>query len=265
MEKMIRQSDIENYCVALQGEERSPGTIAKYRRDIMAFSQWVDGLAASKELAANWKGHLLECHYAPRTVNSMLAALNGFFNFMGWEIKVKFLKIQNQIFRDERRELTRAEYSRLITAAQNGGKERLMLIMETLCATGIRISELRYITVSAVQIGRVVVSLKGKIRTAKKKKIASGEIFLTKSGRPVSRRQIWYEMKQLCLKAGVLSSKVFPHNFRHLFATAFYSACKDIVRLADVLGHSSIETTRIYLAISGAEQARQIERLDLVL
>ena len=147
MEKMIRQSDIENYCVALQGEERSPGTIAKYRRDIMAFSQWVDGLAASKELAANWKGHLLECHYAPRTVNSMLAALNGFFNFMGWEIKVKFLKIQNQIFRDERRELTRAEYSRLITAAQNGGKERLMLIMETLCATGIRISELRYITV----------------------------------------------------------------------------------------------------------------------
>lgn len=165
MEKMIRQSDIENYCVALQGEERSPGTIAKYRRDIMAFSQWVDGLAASKELAANWKGHLLECHYAPRTVNSMLAALNGFFNFMGWEIKVKFLKIQNQIFRDERRELTRAEYSRLITAAQNGGKERLMLIMETLCATGIRISELRYITVSAVQIGRVVVSLKGKIRT----------------------------------------------------------------------------------------------------
>ena len=203
MEKMIRQSDIENYCVALQGEERSPGTIAKYRRDIMAFSQWVDGLAASKELAANWKGHLLECHYAPRTVNSMLAALNGFFNFMGWEIKVKFLKIQNQIFRDERRELTRAEYSRLITAAQNGGKERLMLIMETLCATGIRISELRYITVSAVQIGRVVVSLKGKIRTvllpeklrrkllkyAKKKKIASGEIFLTKSGRPVSRRQ----------------------------------------------------------------------------
>ena len=132
---------------------------------------------------------------------------------------------------------------------------------------------------SAVQIGRVVVSLKGKIRTvllpeklrrkllkyAKKKKIASGEIFLTKSGRPVSRRQIWYEMKQLCLKAGVLSSKVFPHNFRHLFATAFYSACKDIVRLADVLGHSSIETTRIYLAISGAEQARQIERLDLVL
>lgn len=279
MEKMIRQSDIENYCAALQGEERSPGTIAKYRRDIMAFSQWVGGIAVSKELSSNWKGYLLERHYAPRTINSMLAALNGFFCFMGWEIRVKFLKIQNQIFRDERRELTRAEYSRLITAAQNRGKERLMLIMETLCATGIRISELRYVTVSAVQNGRAVVSLKGKIRTvllpeklrrkllkyAKKKKITSGEIFLTKSGRPVSRRQIWYEMKQLCLKAGILSSKVFPHNFRHLFATAFYSACKDIVRLADVLGHSSIETTRIYLAISGAEQARQIERLDLVL
>ena len=278
MEYIITYKHIDTYCAALRSDERSAGTIAKYRRDVTAFAGWLKGRPASKEAAAGWKAYLLDQHYAPRTINSMLAAVNGFFSFMGWGIKVKFLKIQHQLFRDSGRELTRPEYDRLLTAAQSSGQERLALIMETLCATGIRISELRYITVEAAEAGRATISLKGKIRTillstklcrkllkyAKKQKIASGEVFLTKSGKPITRRQVWYELKRLCKAAGVESSKVFPHNFRHLFATIFYRACKDIARLADVLGHSSIETTRIYLTVSGTEQARQLDRLGLV-
>ena len=278
MEHIITQAQIEAYCAALRSDERSAGTVAKYRRDVTAFAEWLAGRAATKETAAGWKAHLLEHHYAPRTVNSMLAAVNGFFKFAGWNIRVKFLKVQRQLFRDTARELTRVEYDRLLTAAQSSGQERLALIMETLCATGIRVSELRYITVEAAEAGRATVSLKGKIRTillstrlcrkllkyARKQKIASGEVFLTKSGKPITRRQVWYELKRLCKAAGVEASKVFPHNFRHLFATIFYRACKDIARLADVLGHSSIETTRIYLTVSGTEQARQLDRLGLV-
>ena len=174
--------------------------------------------------------------------------------------------------------MSRQEYDRLLTAARSSGQERLALIMETLCATGIRISELRYITVEAVERGRATISLKGKIRTillstklcrkllkyARKQKIAAGEIFLTSSGKGISRRQVWFELKRLCKAAGVEASKVFPHNFRRLFAVTYYRVCKDIARLADVLGHSSIETTRIYLTISGEEQARQLDRLGLV-
>ena len=278
MEHIITQAQIEAYCAALWSDERSAGTVAKYRRDVTAFADWLEGRPASKETAAGWKAYLLDRGFAPRTINSMLAAINGFFKFMGWSIKVRFLKVQHQLFRDSGRELTRTEYDRLLAAAQSGGQERLALIMETLCATGIRISELRYITVEAAEAGRATVSLKGKIRTillstklcrkllkyAKKQKIAAGEIFLTSSGKSISRRQVWYELKRLCKAAGVEASKVFPHNFRHLFATIFYRACKDIARLADVLGHSSIETTRIYLTVSGTEQARQLDRLGLV-
>lgn len=278
MEHIITQAQIEAYCAALRADEKAAGTVAKYRRDVTAFAEWLEGRPASKETAAGWKAQLLEHHYAPRTVNSMLAAVNGFFKFAGWNIRVKFLKVQRQLFRDTARELTRVEYDRLLTAAQSSGQERLALIMETLCATGIRVSELRYITVEAAEAGRATVSLKGKIRTillstklcrkllkyARKQKIASGEVFLTKSGKPITRRQVWYELKRLCKAAGVETSKVFPHNFRHLFATIFYRACKDIARLADVLGHSSIETTRIYLTVSGTEQARQLDRLGLV-
>lgn len=278
MEYIITQAQIEAYCAALWSDERSAGTVAKYRRDVTAFADWLEGRPASKETAAGWKAYLLDRGFAPRTINSMLAAINGFFKFMGWSIKVRFLKVQHQLFRDSGRELTRTEYDRLLAAAQSGGQERLALIMETLCATGIRISELRYITVEAAEAGRATVSLKGKIRTillstklcrkllkyAKKQKIAAGEIFLTSSGKSISRRQVWYELKRLCKAAGVEASKVFPHNFRHLFATIFYRACKDIARLADVLGHSSIETTRIYLTVSGTEQARQLDRLGLV-
>ena len=275
---IITAEHITAYADHLRAEERSPGTIAKYTRDLTAFALWLDGRGATKENAARWKTHLLERGCKPETVNSKLSAINGFFAFMGWPIKVKFLKIQHQLFRDPARELSRQEYDRLLTAARESGQERLALIMETLCATGIRVSELRYITVEAALAGRATITLKGKIRTillpaklcrkllkyAKKQKTASGEIFLTKSGRPITRRQVWFELKRLCKAAGVESTKVFPHNLRHLFATTFYRACRDIVRLADVLGHSSIDTTRIYLMVSGTEQQRQLDRLGLV-
>ena len=278
MDNIITTERIDAYCLSLLADERSAGTISKYRRDLTAFARWLDGRAVTKETAAGWKSHLSHRGYAPRTVNSMLASVNSFCRFAGLPIKVKFLKIQRQIFRDSARELTKEEYDRLLTAAREGGQERLALIMETLCATGIRVSELRYITVEAAKAGRATITLKGKIRTillpaklcrklvkyAKKQKTASGEIFLTKSGRPITRRQVWYELKRLCKAAGVEPTKVFPHNFRHLFATTFYRVCRDIVRLADVLGHSSIDTTRIYLMVSGAEQQRQLDRLGLV-
>ena len=278
MEYSITQESVDRYCQALLEDERAGGTIQKYRRDLVAFMHFLDGRSVTKELAASWKEDLQKRNYAPRTINSMLAAINGFFSFMDWGIKIRFLKIQRQMFRDASREMTRTEYDRLLTAARDSGQERLPLIMETLGATGIRISELRDITVEAAQRGKATVSLKGKIRTillstklcrkllkyAKKQKIAAGEIFLTSSGKSISRRQVWFELKRLCKAAGVEASKVFPHNFRHLFATIFYRACKDIARLADVLGHSSIETTRIYLTVSGGDQARQLDRLGLV-
>ena len=264
MDNIITREQINTYCASMLADERAAGTVAKYRRDVTAFARWLGGRAVTKETAAGWKAHLLNHGYAPRTINSMLAAVNSFFRFAGWNIKVKFLKIQRQLFRDATRELNRAEYTQLLAAARSNGQERLALIMETLCATGIRISELRYITVAAAQQGKATISLKGKIRTillstklcrkllkyAKKQKIAAGEIFLTSSGKGISRRQVWHELKRLCAAAGVESSKVFPHNFRHLFATTFYKAC--------------IETTRIYLTVSGAEQARQLDQLGLV-
>ena len=278
MDNIITQEQINTYCASMLADERSAGTVAKYRRDVTAFARWLGGRPVRKENSTGWKAHLLNRGYAPRTINSMLAAVNSFFRFAGWNIKVKFLKIQRQLFRDATRELNRAEYTQLLAAARSNGQERLALIMETLCATGIRISELCYITVAAAQQGKSTISLKGKIRTillstklcrkllkyAKKQKIATGEIFLTSSGKGISRRQVWHELKRLCAAAGVESSKVFPHNFRRLFAVTYYKASRDIARLADVLGHSSIETTRIYLTVSGADQARQLDRLGLV-
>mgnify|MGYP004547061851 CR=1 FL=1 len=278
MDNIITQEHIDAYCLSLLADERAAGTVAKYRRDLAAFALWLDGRGVTKENAARWKAHLLERGYKPTSINAMLSAINGFFAFMGWSIRVKFLKIQHQLFRDPTREMTRQEYDRLLTTAREGGQERLALIMETLCATGIRVSELRYITVEAAKAGRATITLKGKIRTillpaklcrklvkyARKQKTAAGEIFLTSSGKGISRRQVWYELKRLCRAAGVEKSKVFPHNLRHLFATTFYRACRDIVRLADMLGHSSIDTTRIYLTVSGAEQQRQLDRLGLV-
>lgn len=278
-EHVISGDQIAAFSRYLQGEEREPGTIEKYIRDVRAFAAWLGGRGVTKEQTVAWKEHLRSAGYAPVTVNSMLVAVNRFFHFLGWErCRVKALRIQRRMFRSREKELTREEYSRLIETAIALGKERLALLMETICATGIRVSEVRYITVEAVQAGRAEVSLKGKIRTilipnklcrklqkyAKKQKTASGEIFLTRSGKGLSRRQIWAEMKGLCKQAGVAPSKVFPHNLRHLFARTFYRACRDVVQLADVLGHSSIETTRIYLVSSGTEHARRLERLGLI-
>lgn len=277
-EYRLTTEQIAAYGRSLRREEHAPGTIEKYLRDVRAFAAWLDGRAATQELAAEWKGHLLSTGHAPGTVNSMLAALNGLFRFLGWDIRVKFLKVQRRLFRDQSRELTREEFDLLVSTAKSSGKERLALLMETICATGVRVSEVRYLTVEAAQQGRAEISLKGKIRVilltnklcrkllkyARKNKIASGEIFITRSGKSLGRRQIWAEMKALCRAAGVAPEKVYPHNLRRLFARIFYKSCKDIARLADVLGHSSIETTRIYLVTTGAEHTRQLERLRLV-
>lgn len=269
-------TDIMSFAAYLRNEERSAATIEKYVREAGRFLRWLDGRTAGKELALAYKEALMGDR-TPAGVNGAVAALNCLFSFWGLpECRMRSVKIQRRIFRDEERELTEKEYRRLLTAAK--GNRRLLLVMETICATGIRVSEVQYITVEAARAGRTEIRLKGKIRTillpsklcrkllkyARKQKTASGEIFLTRSGAPVSRRQIWREMKALCKEAGVEASKVFPHNLRHLFATAFYRACRDIVKLADVLGHSSIDTTRIYLMTTGAEHARQMEKLGLV-
>ena len=233
----------------------------------------------NKETAVAWKEHLLKKGYAPSTINSMLIAVNQFFRFQHWDkLRVKTLRIQRQIFRSRDKELTKKEYIRLLETANSLGRERLALLMESICATGVRVSEVRYITVEAAQVGRAEIALKGKIRTillpgklrrkllkyAKKQNIGSGEIFRTRTGKGMSRRQIWADMKTICGQAGVAPSKVFPHNLRHLFARTFYRVCRDVVQLADVLGHSSIETTRIYLASTGAEYVRRMDRLGLV-
>ncbi len=279
MDKQITQKTLQAYGAYLRREEKSAATREKYLRDAGSFARWLEGRPVTRDAVAEWKGHLLELRYAPTTVNTALAALNSLFRFLGWEdCRARFLKVQHRLFRPAERELTRRDYEALIAQAQREGRTRLALLMETICATGIRVGEVKYITLEAARAGRAEIALKGKIRTilipgklcrklekyAKKQKTASGEIFLTRSGKSLSRRQIWAEMKALCGKAGVEPSKVFPHNLRHLFATLFYKACKDIARLADVLGHSSIETTRIYLLTSGEEHRRQLEHLRLV-
>ena len=263
----------------LAEEERELGTIEKYMREVKKFALWQGRRKVTKETVSEWKEQLRQSGYKPETVNGKLSAVNKFLSCMGWgECCVKYLKIQRRLFRSTGRELTKDEYTRLVETAQGLGKTRLALLIETICATGIRVSEVKYITAEALRAGRADISLKGKIRTvllpgklcrklqkyAKKQKITSGEIFLTRSGKGVSRRQIWAEMKALCKQARVAPSKVFPHNLRHLFARTFYRVSRDVAKLADVLGHSSIETTRIYLISTGAEHVRQLERLGLI-
>ena len=277
--KIITTEQLTSFKTYLQNEERSAATVEKYLCEMRQFATWTGNAEVTKTVVAQWKEHLLAKNYEPSTVNGKLTALDRFLDFIGWaDCKVKHLKLQRRLFRDDSRELTREEYGRLIAAAENTGKERLSLLMEGTCATGIRVSEVKHLTVEAAQAGKAEISLKGKIRTilipaklcrkllkyAKKQKIASGEIFLTRSGRSLSRKQIWAEMKALCKNAGVAPSKVFPHNLRHLFARAFYRVCRDVAKLADVLGHSSIETTRIYLISTGAEHARTLDMLRLV-
>ena len=279
MEKHIGKEQLMAFAHHLQIEERAPGTIEKYLRDIRTFVAWLEERQMNKETVVAWKEHLLTAGYAPQTVNSMLAAVNGLLDYVGrGDQKVKPVKCQRTIFRAKERELTKVEYLRLLDAARRQGKRRLFLIMETVCATGIRISELKYITVQAAQAGQAVVNCKGKCRViliprklcrqllkwAKDKKITVGPIFQTSSGKPVDRSNVWREMKGVCAAAGVDSRKLFPHNLRHLFAVAFYQAEKDIAKLADVLGHASISTTRIYIMETGAEHERQLARLGLV-
>lgn len=271
---------IQAYARHLQQEEKSSATIEKYLRDVRAFSCWLGGRKITKKLCAEWKSRLLEQNYAPVTINAMLSALNSLLAFLGLQnCRVKFLKIQRRLFRDAGRELTRTDYQQLLKTARILGRERLELLIETICSTGIRVSEVRYVTIETARQGKAEISLKGKIRVillpgklcrkllkfAAKQKIASGTIFRTKSGRDLSRRQIWAEVKGLCKHTNVAPGKVFPHNLRHLFAMAFYRASRDIAKLADLLGHSSIETTRIYLTTSGKEHRRELERLSLML
>mgnify|MGYP005963529111 CR=1 FL=1 len=272
-------STLKKFEEYLLKEERERGTIDKYLRDLKGFLSWLNGVKISKMSAIAWKQSLVSAQYAPATINSMLASVNKYFAYLGrQECRIKYLRVQRKLFRDTTKELTKEEYMRLLEAAHNLGRERLSLLIESICATGIRVSEVKYITVEAAGKGYAEVFLKGKIRTillpgklcrkllkyAKRQKITSGELFLTRSGKGISRRQIWSEMKTLCKAANVIPSKVFPHNLRHLFAKIFYGICRDIVKLADVLGHSSIETTRIYLVSTGIEYSQQLEGLGLI-
>jgi len=264
----------------LREEEKAPATIEKYLRDVRDFASWLGDREINKEIVSEWKRALLQHGRKPATVNAKLAAVNHFFRIAGWQdCQVRLLRLQKRLFREQKKSLTRAEYEKMILTAENRGKSRLKLLMETICATGIRVSEVRYITVEVAWAGKVEIALKGKIRTillpgklcrrlqkyAKKQNIKTGEIFLTRKGNPISRKQIWSEMKALCRAAGVEPEKVFPHNLRHLFAVEFYRCERDVVKLADVLGHSSMETTRIYLLTTGEEHRKTLNRLKLIL
>ena len=276
--RKITEETLAAFARQLGEEERSPATLEKYLREVRQFAAFLGGREVTRELAAAWREEL-SARQSPATVNGKLTALDRLLAFLGWEdCRVKHLRVQRQLFRDSARELSREEYARLVETARRLGRGRLSLLMETICATGIRVSEVRYITAEAEREGRTEIALKGKIRTillpgklcrklekyARQKKITSGELFLTRSGRPMSRKQIWAEMKGVCRAAGVAPSKVFPHNLRHLFARCFYRVSRDVAKLADVLGHSSIETTRIYLISTGAEHARTLDQLRLI-
>ncbi len=276
--KKITDKNIEDFKRYLQDEERAAATIEKYIRDILAFCVWLGGKGIDKSVVLAYKEYLIE-KYAPASVNSILSSLNSFFAFMGWhDCHVKTLKIQKQIFAKSEKELTKAEYERLLNAAQSKGNERLYLLMQTICSTGIRVSELRFITVEAVMKENATIRCKGKMRIIilprqlcialkkyiRRQNIKSGSVFVSKNGKPLDRSNIWRMLKALCVSAGVSKDKVFPHNFRHLFARTFYSLQKDVVRLADILGHSSINTTRVYTMESGAKHRRQIQKLGLL-
>ena len=264
----------------LREEEKSENTIEKYLRDIHAFWAFLGENEVTKKTVISYKSKLISENYAVRSINSMVASINSLFSFLGWsECKVKSIKLQRQIYCPEEKELTKAEYMRLVNTAKQKGNERLNLILQTICGTGIRVSELQFITVEAARNGEATVSLKGKTRSvfivkdlqrkllryAAEQNIKSGAIFITRSGKPMSRTNIWREMKNLCLAAEVNPSKVFPHNLRHLFARTFYGIEKDIAKLADILGHSSINTTRIYIITTGNEHRQRMENMRLII
>lgn len=276
---MVTIQLIEKYLNHLMEEEKSVATLKKYRHDLNELHNYLQGMLLTKSILIEWKKYLIE-KYAPSTVNSMLIAVNGYLRFFSWhDLSMKLLKIQKPLFSDENKELTREEYARLVMTASKRSNARLSLILQTICATGIRVSELKFITIEAVQTGRTEISNKGKRRViflpqqlrkllrkyAQKHGKISGPVFTTRTGKPLDRSNIWRDMKALCTEAKVAPEKVFPHNLRHLFARTFYSLEHDLSRLADILGHSSIVTTRIYTAESGTVHARQMGRLGLVI
>jgi len=262
----------------LYEEEKASATVNKYLRDLVDFQNYLGEEELKKSVVLSYKLELCK-RYAPASVNAALSSLGSFFLFMGWyDLKVKNLKIQKQIFSSGEKELTKNEYEKLLSAAKNKKDMRLFLLMQTICSTGIRVSEVKYITVEAIERGIAEISCKGKYRQVflprklclmlkqytKNKKIESGSVFITKNGNPLDRSNIWSEMKKLCREANIPERKGFPHNLRHLFARTYYSMQKDIVRLADILGHSSINTTRIYTMESGEIHLKQIQNLDLL-
>lgn len=278
--RVLTEKVIREFETHLRLEEKSAHTVEKYGRDVRAFLTFIGGAEVDKETAIAFKQHLLDAGYAVRSVNSMLASINSLFDWLGWsDCRVKALKTQQQIFCPEEKELTKAEYVRLVRTAQQNGNERLNLILQTICSTGIRVSELPFITVEAARSGEAIVSCKGKTRSvflvkmlqkkllhyAAKQGIVSGSIFVTRTGKPISRTNIWREMKGLCEQANVDPRKVFPHNLRHLFARVFYGIEKDIAKLADILGHSSINTTRIYIISTGTEHRQRMESMRLII
>lgn len=275
---IITKAHIKEYATYLSEQEKSYATIEKYVRDITAFSEWLGDSVVDKLTVLRYK-EILVRKLAPASVNSVISSLNGFFLYNGWyKLKIKVLKIQKQIFASSEKELTKDEYERLVYTAKRQGNEKLCLLMQTICSTGIRVSELKYITVESARREQADISLKGKMRVviiprslckmllsyAKRQKITSGPVFVTKKGVPLDRSNIWKLMKALCESANVPKNKVFPHNLRHLFARTFYSIRKDIVRLADILGHTSINTTRIYTMETGEIHRRQIQNLGLL-
>ncbi len=277
-ERIITSKIIKDFKLYLYEEERSDNTIEKYMRDVRFFCEWLQNRSIDKSVVIEYKKELCK-RYAVKSVNSMLSSVNAFFVFMGWyDLKVKTLKIQRRIFADESKELSKAEYERLLSAAQNKKNERLYYLMQTIASTGLRVSEIKYVTCEAVRQGKAVINCKGKIRQIflpkklcqmlkryiKSENIKGGSVFVTKNGRPLDRCAIWKMLKNLCESANVDKSKVFPHNLRHLFARTFYSLQKDIVRLADILGHSSVETTRLYTMESGIEHIKQLQKLGLL-
>lgn len=277
--RTITNQIINSFEKHLLENEKAGATIQKYMRDIRCFMDYAKDQSLDKTLLLNYKA-MLEQNYAVRSANSMLAALNAFFRFQGWhDLCVKQFKVQKEAYCSEERELTKAEYTALVRTAELKKNERLSLVVQTICGTGIRVSELQCITVEAVRRGEAIVSCKGKtrkifivkalqkklLRYAIEQGITTGTLFVTKSGKPLDRSNIWRQMKDLCEQAGVSPQKVFPHNLRHLFARTFYGIEKDIAKLADILGHSNINTTRIYIITTGAEHQRRMENMRLII
>ncbi len=277
--KIITLKMIKDFESKLRNDEKSENTIQKYLRDVKFFVKFVGERSIDKVLVLEYKSYL-EKNYALASANSMLAAMSSFFKFLGWyNCCVKQFKVQKSAYVSEERELTKQEYIALVRAAKHKKNERLSLLIQTICVTGIRVSELEFITVEAVKRGETIVFCKGKsrkvfivrelckklIKYIKEHGIVEGAIFITKTGKPMNRSNIWREMKALCKQAGVNESKVFPHNFRHLFARTFYGIEKDIAKLADILGHTSVDTTRIYIMTTGAEHRRKLENMRLII